>query len=86
MLTCYLYCRRFVERELFDPDGLPEKHDLTYFPTVNDLQNHIHQAIKDIHSGILPVTEPTVSVCMNFLSSYDLCTCDILLRTDVTRD
>jgi len=29
---------------------------------VNDLQNHIHQAIKDIHSGILPVTEPTANV------------------------
>ena len=36
-----------MEKELF-PDCAPEKHNLQYFPTVNDLQNHIHQAIKDI--------------------------------------
>ena len=51
--------RRYVEKELFDSsDAVPEKHNLSYFPTVNDLQNHIHQALKDIEKGVLPVTAP----------------------------
>ena len=33
-----------------------EKHNLTFYPTVNDLQNHIHQAIKDIAEGTLTST------------------------------
>ncbi|GFO28374.1 calcium-responsive transcription factor-like [Plakobranchus ocellatus] len=48
--------RRFVVRELFHARGqVPERHDLTMFPTVNDLKNHIHQALKDIESGVLPL-------------------------------
>ena len=55
------FCRRYVEKELFDSaDQVPEKHNLSYYPTVNDLQNHIHQALKDIEAGVLPVTAPTV--------------------------
>ena len=51
-----------MEKELFNSaDSIPEKHNLSYFPTVNDLQNHIHQALKDIERGVLPVTAPTVS-------------------------
>ncbi|XP_013420859.1 calcium-responsive transcription factor [Lingula anatina] len=47
--------RKFVERDLFtSPDQIPEKHNLTYFPTVHDLQNHFHQALKDIETGVLP--------------------------------
>ena len=58
----YVCYRRFVEKEMFEsPEQVPEKHDLTFYPTVNDLQNHIHQAIKDIEAGILPTTAPTVS-------------------------
>ncbi|RUS75636.1 hypothetical protein EGW08_016607 [Elysia chlorotica] len=49
--------RRFVVRELFQGTGqVPERHDLTMFPTVNDLKNHIHQALKDIENGTLPVS------------------------------
>ena len=53
--------RRFVEKELFaDSDKPPARHDLTYFPTVNDLQNNIHQAIRDMEAGILPFASQVV--------------------------
>ena len=39
----------------------PEKHDLTFYPTVNDLQNHIHQAIRDLEGGQLPTASQDVS-------------------------
>ena len=55
-------CRRFVEKELFvNFDQMPEKHNLSFYPTVNDLQNNIHQALQDIENGILPVTAQMVS-------------------------
>ncbi|XP_076603026.1 calcium-responsive transcription factor isoform X3 [Chaetodon auriga] len=38
--------RHFVEKELFKCDGLPERHNLRYFPTVNDIKNHIHESQK----------------------------------------
>ncbi|XP_051258837.1 calcium-responsive transcription factor isoform X3 [Dicentrarchus labrax] len=38
--------RRFVEKELCRCDGLPERHNLRYFPTVNDIKNHIHESQK----------------------------------------
>jgi hypothetical protein len=53
-----------VEKDLF-PEYTPEKHNLQYYPTVNDLQNHIHQAIKDIEAGVLPITAQTVSPGVN---------------------
>ena len=56
----HLIFRRYVEKDLF-PEYTPEKHNLQYYPTVNDLQNHIHQAIKDIEAGVLPITAQTVS-------------------------
>ncbi|KAE8580236.1 hypothetical protein XENTR_v10024369 [Xenopus tropicalis] len=40
--------RKFVERDLFKPDDIPERHNLSYFPTVNDLKNHIHEAQKSL--------------------------------------
>ncbi|KAM4608730.1 calcium-responsive transcription factor-like [Polymixia lowei] len=36
--------RHFVEREMFKSEGVPERHNLCYFPTVNDIKNHIHEA------------------------------------------
>ncbi len=57
-----------MERELFEnAEAVPEKHNLTYYPTVNDLQNHIHQAIRDIETGALPVSTQTVSRNINFI-------------------
>ncbi|KAL5010254.1 hypothetical protein ScPMuIL_012559 [Solemya velum] len=54
--------RAFVTKELYRGDLSPERHDLTIFPTVNDLKNHIHQALKDIENGSLPVIASTVNV------------------------
>ncbi|XP_018518218.1 calcium-responsive transcription factor isoform X1 [Lates calcarifer] len=38
--------RRFVEKELFKCEGLPERHNLRFFPTINDIKNHIHESQK----------------------------------------
>ncbi|XP_040004202.1 calcium-responsive transcription factor-like isoform X2 [Xiphias gladius] len=38
--------RRFVEKELFNCEGLPERHNLRFFPTINDIKNHIHESQK----------------------------------------
>lgn len=54
--------RTFVTRDLYLGGNVPERHDLTLFPTVNDLKNHIHQALKDVENGTLPLTAPTVNV------------------------
>ncbi|XP_016064356.1 PREDICTED: calcium-responsive transcription factor isoform X3 [Miniopterus natalensis] len=43
--------RKFVERELFKPDEIPERHNLSFFPTVNDLKNHIHEVQKSLRNG-----------------------------------
>uniref|UniRef100_A0A4W4GUV4 Calcium responsive transcription factor n=1 Tax=Electrophorus electricus TaxID=8005 RepID=A0A4W4GUV4_ELEEL len=40
--------RRFVEREMFKSNVVPERHNLCYFPTVNDIKNHIHEAQKSL--------------------------------------
>uniref|UniRef100_A0A8C2NB01 Calcium responsive transcription factor n=1 Tax=Capra hircus TaxID=9925 RepID=A0A8C2NB01_CAPHI len=43
--------RKFVERELFKPDEVPERHNLSFFPTVNDIRNHIHEVQKSLKNG-----------------------------------
>uniref|UniRef100_A0A8C5KI83 Calcium response factor n=1 Tax=Jaculus jaculus TaxID=51337 RepID=A0A8C5KI83_JACJA len=55
--------RKFVERELFKPDEVPERHNLSFFPTVNDIKNHIHEVQKSLrtddmvyNSEIIPAT------------------------------
>ena len=59
----FSYCRRYVERELsFEIGHLPEKHDLSYYPTIHDLQNHIHKALQEIRDGTLPFSGSAVSV------------------------
>ncbi|KAL7881921.1 hypothetical protein AOLI_G00087700 [Acnodon oligacanthus] len=42
------HLRRFVEREMFKSDAVPERHNLCYFPTVNDIKNHMHEAQKSL--------------------------------------
>ncbi|XP_032715940.1 calcium-responsive transcription factor isoform X5 [Lontra canadensis] len=54
--SCQLYkatcpARKFVERELFKPDEVPERHNLSFFPTVNDIKNHIHEVQKSLRNG-----------------------------------
>ncbi|KAM3917332.1 calcium-responsive transcription factor [Leptodactylus fuscus] len=53
--------RKFVERELFKPDEIPERHNLSYFPTVNDLKNHIHEAQKALGNGELIYEQEPIS-------------------------
>lgn len=36
---------------MFKPDEVPEKHNLSFFPTVNDIKNHIHEVQKTLRSG-----------------------------------
>ncbi|XP_008071428.1 calcium-responsive transcription factor [Carlito syrichta] len=43
--------RKFVERELFKPDEVPERHNLSFFPTVNDIKNHIHEVQQSLRNG-----------------------------------
>ncbi|NXG04286.1 CARTF factor, partial [Sakesphorus luctuosus] len=43
--------RKYVERELFTPDEVPERHNLSFFPTVNDIKNHIHEVQKSLRNG-----------------------------------
>uniref|UniRef100_A0AAY4B5W1 Calcium-responsive transcription factor n=1 Tax=Denticeps clupeoides TaxID=299321 RepID=A0AAY4B5W1_9TELE len=52
--------RRFVEREMFKAEKVPERHNLCYFPTVNDIKNHIHEAQKALQLGGLDTTGPAV--------------------------
>lgn len=40
-----------MERELFKPDEVPERHNLSFFPTVNDIKNHIHEVQKSLRNG-----------------------------------
>lgn len=40
-----------MERELFKPDEVPERHNLSFFPTVNDIKNHIHEVQKSLQTG-----------------------------------
>ncbi|XP_046903513.1 calcium-responsive transcription factor isoform X3 [Hypomesus transpacificus] len=50
--------RKFVEREMFKSEEVPERHNLCYFPTVNDIKNHIHEAQKTLQlSGALTGTQ-----------------------------
>ncbi|XP_030643390.1 calcium-responsive transcription factor [Chanos chanos] len=50
--------RRFVEREMFKSDEVPERHNLCYFPTVNDIKNHIHEAQKALQQTENPSPPP----------------------------
>uniref|UniRef100_UPI003AAEAD2F LOW QUALITY PROTEIN: calcium-responsive transcription factor-like n=1 Tax=Centroberyx gerrardi TaxID=166262 RepID=UPI003AAEAD2F len=58
--------RRFVERELFKCEGLPERHNLCYFPTVNDIKNHIHESQKAL--GLTGATAEWTAVCSDALT------------------
>ncbi|KAJ8314456.1 hypothetical protein KUTeg_006606 [Tegillarca granosa] len=63
-ISC-LSCRwsmTYVSRDLYHGGEVPERHDLTLFPTVNDLKNQIHQALKDIENGTLQLTSSSVNV------------------------
>ncbi|XP_049340552.1 calcium-responsive transcription factor isoform X3 [Astyanax mexicanus] len=50
--------RKFVEREMFKADSVPERHNLCYFPTVNDIKNHMHEAQKYLHLTDVVLVSP----------------------------
>lgn len=54
--------RTYVSKVLYLGTEVPERHDLTLFPTVNDLKNQIHQAMVDVENGTLVVTSPQVNL------------------------
>lgn len=55
----------FVEKELFANVEAPARHNRSYFPTIIDIQNHIHQAQMALATGsLMPL--PLVSYMMLF--------------------
>ncbi|XP_069471619.1 calcium-responsive transcription factor [Ambystoma mexicanum] len=58
--------RKFVERELFPPDNVPERHNLSFFPTVNDIKNHIHQVQSALKNGELVYDCETIPAALQW--------------------
>ncbi|XP_048341455.1 calcium-responsive transcription factor [Sphaerodactylus townsendi] len=58
--------RRFVEQELFKPDEVPERHNLSFFPTVNDIKNHIHEVQKTLKNGKMVYNSETVPAMLQW--------------------
>ncbi|XP_062972228.1 calcium-responsive transcription factor [Elgaria multicarinata webbii] len=58
--------RKFVERELFKPDEVPEKHNLSFFPTVNDIKNHIHEVQKTQRNGKIVYNSETIPAMLQW--------------------
>ena len=50
----------YVEKDLFIgvDKPIPARHNKSYFPTITDLQNHIHQAMLALESGTLESLPP----------------------------
>lgn len=57
LCVCVCVFRRFVEKDLCKCISPPERHDLRYFPTVNDIKNHIHESQKAL--GLTTTAEVT---------------------------
>lgn len=62
LLLCEHPGRRFVEREMFKSEEVPERHNLCYFPTVNDIKNHIHEAQKALQMTAGPLASSDTEV------------------------
>ncbi|XP_053136801.1 calcium-responsive transcription factor isoform X2 [Hemicordylus capensis] len=58
--------RKFVERELFKPDEVPERHNLSFFPTVNDIKNHIHEVQKTLRNGKMVYNTETIPAMLQW--------------------
>uniref|UniRef100_UPI00398F5833 calcium-responsive transcription factor-like n=1 Tax=Pristiophorus japonicus TaxID=55135 RepID=UPI00398F5833 len=61
--------RKFVERELFKPDDVPERHNLSFFPTVNDIKNHIHEAQLALQRGELEYISGAMTAALQWTAS-----------------
>uniref|UniRef100_A0A3B4TFB4 Calcium responsive transcription factor n=1 Tax=Seriola dumerili TaxID=41447 RepID=A0A3B4TFB4_SERDU len=64
--------RRFVEKELFKSEGLPERHNLRFFPTINDIKNHIHESQKAL--GLTASATEVIQTHQNINIEYHLFT------------
>lgn len=62
LLLCERPGRRFVEHEMFKSEEVPERHNLCYFPTVNDIKNHIHEAQKALQLTAGPLATSDTEV------------------------
>ncbi|XP_066492585.1 calcium-responsive transcription factor isoform X2 [Tiliqua scincoides] len=58
--------RKFVERELFKHDEVPERHNLSFFPTVNDIKNHIHEVQKTLKNGKIEYNSETIPAMLQW--------------------
>ncbi|KAI1237082.1 hypothetical protein IHE44_0014337, partial [Lamprotornis superbus] len=58
--------RKYVERELFTPDEVPERHNLSFFPTVNDIKNHIHEVQKSLRNGELVYSSESIPATLQW--------------------
>ncbi|XP_060113072.1 calcium-responsive transcription factor [Heteronotia binoei] len=58
--------RKFVEQELFKPDEVPERHNLSFFPTVNDIKNHIHEVQKTLKNGKVVYSSESVPAMLQW--------------------
>ena len=57
---------QYVETELFRGRAgeVPARHNKTYFPTITDLQNHIHLAKVALEAGTLATLPPVSLTCV----------------------
>ncbi|XP_056352225.1 calcium-responsive transcription factor isoform X2 [Oenanthe melanoleuca] len=58
--------RKYVERELFTPDEVPERHNLSFFPTVNDIKNHIHEVQKSLRNGEIVYSSESIPATLQW--------------------
>ncbi|XP_062354197.1 calcium-responsive transcription factor isoform X2 [Cinclus cinclus] len=58
--------RKYVERELFTPDEVPERHNLSFFPTVNDIKNHIHEVQKSLRNGEMVYSSESIPATLQW--------------------
>ncbi|EDO42659.1 predicted protein [Nematostella vectensis] len=54
--------KEFVEKEMFSGQEAPPKHNKAYFPTIIDIQNHMHQAQMALASGTLMALPPLTNL------------------------
>ncbi|XP_043931026.1 calcium-responsive transcription factor [Protopterus annectens] len=60
--------RKFVERELFKPDEVPERHNLSFFPTVNDIKNHIHEIQRSLNGDAVSYDSEAIPATLQWTS------------------
>ncbi|KAJ1186579.1 hypothetical protein NDU88_003360 [Pleurodeles waltl] len=63
--------RKFVLGELFRPGEMPERHNLSFFPTVNDIKNHIHQVQNALKNGELVYDCATIPATLQWASESE---------------